>query len=68
MFGVVFLFSQFSSVEIIIFNKIFLYPIKDNDFPNSNEKRFFASDYVLLSAGGLKIAKFAMFWSNLCAF
>ena len=33
-----FLFSQFSSIEIIIFNKIFLYPIEDIDFLSSNVK------------------------------
>ena len=64
-----FLFSQFSPIEIIVFNKIFLYPIEDIDFLSSNEnvKRYFISDYFLKVLGGLKIAKFAMFWTKLCA-
>ena len=33
-----FSFSQFSPIEIIVFNKIFLYPIKDIDFMSSNKK------------------------------
>ena len=32
MLGVLFLFSQFSPIEIIIFNKKSLYPIEDIDF------------------------------------
>ena len=31
MLGVVFLFSQFPLIEIIVFDKIFLYHIKDID-------------------------------------
>ena len=30
--GVVFMFSQLSSIEIIVFNQKFLYPIEDIDF------------------------------------
>ena len=47
MFGVVFLFSQFSLLEIIVFNKIALYPIEDIDFLSSNLKRYFTSDCFL---------------------
>ena len=63
MLGVVFLFCQFSPIEIIIFNKIFLYPIEDFDFLGSNVKRNFTSD----NSGFLKIAKFAIFRTKLCA-
>ena len=38
MLGVFFLFSQFSQIEIIIFNKVFLYPIEDIDYLSSNKK------------------------------
>ena len=33
-----FLFSQFSPIEIIVFNKNFLYPIEDINFLSSNVK------------------------------
>ena len=36
-----FLFSQFSSIVIIVFNKNFLYPIEDIDFLSSNLKKIF---------------------------
>ena len=39
MLGVVFLFSQFSPIEIIVFDKKFLYPIGGIDFPSSNKKK-----------------------------
>ena len=39
MLGVIFLFSQFSPIKIIVFNKFF-YPIEDIDL-SSNSKRFF---------------------------
>ena len=45
MLGVAFLFSHFSPIEIIVFDKIFLYPIKDLDFLSSNLKSYFTSDY-----------------------
>ena len=67
MLGVVFLFSQFWPIEIIVFNKKFLYPIKDIDSLGSNIKRYFTSAFFLLSSGGLKIAKLAITWTNLCA-
>ena len=35
-----FLFGQFWPIEIIVFNKIFLYPIEDIDFLSSNAKRY----------------------------
>ena len=63
MLGVVFYsvnFRRFST-------KFFLYPIEGIDCLSSNLKRYFTSDYFLLSSGGLKIAKLAMFWSKLCA-
>ena len=40
MLGVVFLFSQFSAIEITIFNKNFLYAIEEIDFLSSNVKIF----------------------------
>ena len=40
MLGVVFLFSQFSPIEIITFNEKFLYPIEGIDFLSSNLKRY----------------------------
>ena len=66
MLGVVFLFSQFSPIEIIVFDN-FLYPIEDINFPSSNVKRYFTSDCFLESFGGLKTAKLAMLWTKLCA-
>ena len=45
MLGVVFLFSQFSLIEIIVFKKKNLDPIEDIDFVSSNIKRFSTSDY-----------------------
>ena len=45
MLGVVFLFSEFSPIEIIIFNRTFLYPIEDIAVVSSNLKGYFASDY-----------------------
>ena len=42
MLGVIYL-----SLEIIIFNKSFLYPIEDIDFLSSNLKNYFSSDYFL---------------------
>ena len=44
MLGVVFLQSIF---EIIIFDKIFLYPIEDIDFLSLILKRYFTSDFFL---------------------
>ena len=41
MLGLVFLFSQFSPIKIIVFNKIFLYPIEDINFLSSNKKKIF---------------------------
>ena len=64
--GVVFLFSHFSPIEKIVFNKNCLYPIEDNDFLSANFKEYFTSDHFLLSSGGLKIAKFVKFWTILC--
>ena len=46
MLGVVF-FSQFSPIEIIVFNSNFLYPIEVIDFLNSNSKRFFTFNFFL---------------------
>ena len=74
MLGVVFLFSQFSLIEITFYTKItfynnknFLYPIEDIELLSSNVKRYCTSDYFLLSSRGFKIAKLAMFWTKLCA-
>ena len=68
MLGVViFLFSQFSPIELLVFDKTFLYPIKNIDFLSSNLKRYFTSILFLYGSGGLKIAKLATFWTNLCA-
>ena len=72
MLGVVFLFSQFSPIEIIPFYKTFLFLIEDIDFLSSNLKRYFTSDYFFCKGGGgggggLKIVKFLMFWTKLCA-
>ena len=48
MLGVVFLFSQFSPTEIIVFDKKFLYPIEDIiDFLSSNLERYFTSNPFL---------------------
>ena len=44
MLGVVFLYSQFSAIEIIIFKKKILFPAEDIDFLSSNVKRYFTSD------------------------
>ena len=65
--GVVFLFGQFSPIETIVFNKQFLYPIEDNEFLSSNSKSYFTSNCFVQSSGGLKVAKLAMFWIQLCA-
>ena len=54
MLGVVFSFSQFSSIEIIVFDKCFLNPIEDIDFLCSNLKRYFTSDYFLLKFWGFE--------------
>ena len=45
MLGVVFLFSQFLPIEIIVFDKVFLYPIEDFDFLSSNSKIYLTSEY-----------------------
>ena len=45
--GVVFLFSQFSPMEIIVFDKTFLYPIEDIDFLSSSLKSYFTSDFFV---------------------
>ena len=68
MLGVLFLFSQFLPVEITVFSKNFLYPIEDIDLLSSNLKRYFTSDYFLLSSEDLKIANLVIFWTKLCAF
>ena len=52
-------FSQFCPIKIKKFLTKFLYPIKDIGFLSSNMKRYFTSDYFLLSYGSLKIAKIA---------
>ena len=67
MLGVVFLFSQFSPIEIIISNKKFQNPIEDIDFLSSNVKRYFTYPFSQRSEG-LKIAEFAKFCAKLCAF
>ena len=43
----------------------FLYPIENINFLSSNVKRYF-TDNFLYSSEGLKVAKFAMFWTKLC--
>ena len=55
-----FLFSQFSVIEIIIFDKKFLYRINNIDSLKSIIKRYFTSDQGF---GSLKIANLAMLWS-----
>ena len=45
MLGVVFLLSQFSPIEIKVFNKNFLYPIEDIDFLSSIFKSYVTSTY-----------------------
>ena len=57
--GVVFLFSQFSPIRIIVFDKNILYPIENIYTP------YFSSVFLLYSVG-LKNAKLAMFWTKLC--
>ena len=57
MLAVFFFIQSFSPIEIIIFNKYFLYPIEVIDFASSIVKRYFTSDYFFQSSGGLKIAK-----------
>ena len=47
MLDVVSLFSQFSPIEIIVFNENFLYPIEDIDSLSSNVKRYFTSEFFL---------------------
>ena len=45
MLGVVFLFSQFSAIDVIVFNKKFLYSNENIDFLNQNvKKKHFTSD------------------------
>ena len=66
MLGVVF-FSQFSPTEMIVFDKIFLYSIKDIDFLSSNDvKKIFYFQLFFVKLWGLKVAKLAMFWTKLC--
>ena len=63
MLGVVFLFSQFSAIDVIVFNKKFLYSNENIDFLNQNVKKnilpliFFAQfwEFDILS----------MLWTNL---
>ena len=47
MLGVVVLFSQVSLIEIIVFNKLFLYLIEYIDFLSSNLRRYFTTNYFL---------------------
>ena len=42
-----FLISQFSPIEIIVFNKSFLYPVECIDFLSSNLEKCFSSDHFL---------------------
>ena len=49
------------------FQQNFLQPIEDIDLLSSNLKSCFASDYFLLSSEGLKITKFTILWTKLCA-
>ena len=67
MLGLVFIFSQFSAIEITVLTKKFFYPVEDIDSVKSNVKRYFTSDQFLQSSGSLKTANLAMLWSNLCA-
>ena len=47
MLGVVFFIqSIFSPIEIIVFNKSFLYPIEDIDFLSSHIKRYFSPFFI----------------------
>ena len=61
-----FLFSQFSPIEIIVFNKIFLYPIEDINFLSSNVKDILPP-IIFCKVLRFKFAKLAMFWKKLCA-
>ena len=47
MLRVVFLFSQFSPIEIIVNDKIFLYPIEDIDYLSSILKTIFYLRFFL---------------------
>ena len=68
MLGGVFFFSNFSPIEIIVFNKKFSYSIEDIDFLSSNLEKCFTYNYFLYGSGGLKIAELAMVGTKLCAF
>ena len=48
MLGVVFLFSQFSPIEILFFKKNFLYPIIDIDCLSSNVKKIFYLQFLFV--------------------
>ena len=54
LLGTVFLFSQFSPIEVINFNTKILFPIEDIDSLNQNIKKYSASDRFLRSSGSLK--------------
>ena len=61
-----FLFSQFLPIEIKVFNKNFLYPIEDIDFPSSNVKSFFFKVLGVSNwqCSGLNYARFEEFVHN----
>ena len=70
MLGLIFSFSQFSPIEIIVFNKIFLYPIEDINFLSSNVERLFYLRLFFVKFLGFENCqnKLAMIWTNLWAF
>ena len=65
--GVVFC-SRLPALEIIVFDKKFVYPIKNIGSLKSNKKKFFLPPIILQSFGKLKNANLFMLWTNLCAF
>ena len=64
MVGGVFFFSNFSPIEIKVFNKKFSYSIEDIDFLSSNLEKYFTYNYFLYGSERLKIAELAMFWNK----
>ena len=60
MLGVFFLFSQFSPIEKIVYDKNIIYPIEDIDFLSSNEKKYILPPIIFW--------KVFTFWTKLCRF
>ena len=66
MLGEVFLFSQFSVIEIKILLKK-LYSFECIDSSKSILKKCFTSNQFFENYGSLKVANLANFWTKLCA-